>query len=393
MAATLRLCVLVEVTARHRHLWHHTTLPQVVEPLLAYLQAAIGVELALVLFGAHPPHSLAAAESPLGWCRGEGHFRRQLLDGGSLECAGGGGQPVALAEALLEAAALFTLPGGGSTCQQHCLVCLASEPAVQPVAWPFFQDCSMVSGPVTGTGWAGGCPGWQQLLHANGAVRHCSMHAHPFGLSTARPPAPGPCLPRPCPRPAGQAAGACHFHRAVPRPAPPRHPAGRGGGQPVCQLSHLLAPGKHPVGQAPQVRLCAHAPLPTSPAHCVCVEGSHSGHAAILRHLLQLLRSQFDNKTHTLPACLPARLALPPCCSLAESRVPHLRQHQEATLQRLMRTAVTLPGGGGMAVLPSWPEALEVGGWVGSKGHGLWPALLLMDCLNHFKPCPGSWHV
>ena len=42
MAATLRLCVLVEVTARHRHLWHHTTLPQVVEPLLAYLQAAIG---------------------------------------------------------------------------------------------------------------------------------------------------------------------------------------------------------------------------------------------------------------------------------------------------------------------------------------------------------------
>ena len=160
MAATLRLCVLVEVTARHRHLWHHTTLPQVVEPLLAYLQAAIGVELALVLFGAHPPHSLAAVESPLGWCRGVGHFRRQLLDGGSLECAGGGGQPVALAEALLEAAALFTLPGGGSTCQQHCLVCLASEPAVQPVAWPFFQDCTMVSSTGTGIAWDGGCLAW-----------------------------------------------------------------------------------------------------------------------------------------------------------------------------------------------------------------------------------------
>ena len=48
-----------------------------------------------------------------------------------------------------------------------------------------------------------------------------------------------------------------------------------------------------------------------------------------------------------------------------EGLMEGLRPADEATLQRLMRTAVTLPGGGGLAVLPSWPEALEVGGWVG----------------------------
>ena len=67
--------------------------------------------------------------------------------------------------------------------------------------------------------------------------------------------------------------------------------------------------------------------------------------------------------------CRGLPLASSPC-SLDESRLPHLRQHQEATLQRLMRTAVLPPGGGGMVVLPTWPEALEVGGGEGGGGGG-----------------------
>jgi hypothetical protein len=110
-----------------------------VEPLLDQP----GLEMALVLFGAHPPHSLAAVESGLGWFSVE-RFRRLLSD---LEFVGGGHQPVALAEALLEAASLFAIPlanPGLPAPQQHLIVCIASEPAVLPVPWPYPDDCSMV---------------------------------------------------------------------------------------------------------------------------------------------------------------------------------------------------------------------------------------------------------
>ncbi|PRW56284.1 arsenate reductase [Chlorella sorokiniana] len=150
LMARLRLCLAVECTAKAGAVWP-TTLQHVVEPLLALAEAsgaggaAPGLQLALVLFGALPPHSGAAVESVLGWCTSLQHFRR-LLD--SLEFVGGGGrQPVMLAHALAEAAGLFAAAeaggGGDGPWQQHCLVCLASEPAVQPVSWPFAEDCCM----------------------------------------------------------------------------------------------------------------------------------------------------------------------------------------------------------------------------------------------------------
>lgn len=74
---------------------------------------------------------------------------RQWLD--DVEFCGGGNQPVALAEALLEAAALLELPtaleppaqgpGAGVPAQQQlksrCLVCMVSEPSTNAVAWPY----------------------------------------------------------------------------------------------------------------------------------------------------------------------------------------------------------------------------------------------------------------
>lgn len=153
MVPTLRLCLVLESTARAGAQWRSgAVLRQLVEPLLALAEAAPGgCELALVCFGAHAPHSSTTVESCLGWWSGAStaHFRAQLLD--SLSFSGGGGQPVALAEALLEAASLFaSAPAGigaaaGSACQQHCLVFLASDPAPQPVPWPFVEDCCMVS--------------------------------------------------------------------------------------------------------------------------------------------------------------------------------------------------------------------------------------------------------
>lgn len=164
--ARLRLCLAVECTGKAGSLWP-TTLQHVVEPLLALAEAssaggaAPGLQLALVLFGALPPHSGAAVESVLGWSASVQHLRR-LLD--SLEFVGGGGrQPVMLAHALAEAAALFAAAdaadaGGGGPWQQHCLVCLASEPAVQPVSWPFAEDCCMV-GADGRTSWLVCCTG------------------------------------------------------------------------------------------------------------------------------------------------------------------------------------------------------------------------------------------
>lgn len=178
--ARLRLCLAVECTGKAGSLWP-TTLQHVVEPLLALAEAssaggaAPGLQLALVLFGALPPHSGAAVESVLGWSASVQHLRR-LLD--SLEFVGGGGrQPVMLAHALAEAAALFAAAdaadaGGGGPWQQHCLVCLASEPAVQPVSWPFAEDCCMV-GDGGRTGWVVCCRGraaWPGCLPAGSAV-------------------------------------------------------------------------------------------------------------------------------------------------------------------------------------------------------------------------------
>lgn len=156
MPPALRLCLVLESTARAGAQWRsRAVLRHLIEPLLALAETAPGgCELALVCFGAHAPHSAAAVESCLGWWSGASaaEFRTHLLD--SLRFTGGGGQPVALAEALLEAASLFACAPGGSgagaggaapACQQHCLVFLASEPAPQPVPWPFAGDCCMVS--------------------------------------------------------------------------------------------------------------------------------------------------------------------------------------------------------------------------------------------------------
>ena len=163
--AGIRLCLVVELTAKHGSLWATKTLPLVVEPLLALLEAGDGsaaaCELALVLFGAHPPHSLAAVESCLRWCTSVQQLR-SLLDG--LRFVGGGAQAVALAEALAEAAALFALPPHAvpgqpaAAWQQQCLVCLASDPAVHPVPWPFPEDCCMVGGCVGGSAGDGVTP-------------------------------------------------------------------------------------------------------------------------------------------------------------------------------------------------------------------------------------------
>lgn len=197
--ARLRLCLAVECTAKAASVWP-TTLRHVVEPLLALAEAstaggaAPALQLALVLFGALPPHSPAAVESVLGWCASVQQFRR-LLD--SLEFVGGGGrQPVALAEALAETAALFAAAdagGGGGQWQQHCLVCLASEPAVQPVRWPFPEDCCMVRA------WAGrrldaACTGKPLLVLDGAATCDLRCRCHGGRLPTAL-----PCLPDPGP--------------------------------------------------------------------------------------------------------------------------------------------------------------------------------------------------
>ncbi|KAL4424960.1 hypothetical protein ABPG77_002845 [Micractinium sp. CCAP 211/92] len=158
MGPALRLCLVLESTARAGAHWQSgAVLRYLIEPLLALVEAAPGgCELALVCFGAHAPHSAAAVESSLGWWSGGSvaQFRTHLLD--SLTFSGGGGQAVALAEALLEAASLFACPpavsGGGAAgaapaCQQHCLVFLASDPAPQPVTWPFPEDCCMAKLP------------------------------------------------------------------------------------------------------------------------------------------------------------------------------------------------------------------------------------------------------
>ncbi len=66
---------------------------------------------------------------------------RQWLD--DVQFSGGGGQPVTLGEALLEAAALLELPStlsiapGAPALQAHCLVCMVSDPSAAAVPWPY----------------------------------------------------------------------------------------------------------------------------------------------------------------------------------------------------------------------------------------------------------------
>ncbi|GAB4820614.1 hypothetical protein N2152v2_007660 [Parachlorella kessleri] len=66
---------------------------------------------------------------------------RQWLD--DVDFCGGGGQPVALGEALLELAAMLELPTslglapGSPPVQAHCLVCMVSDPAALAVPWPY----------------------------------------------------------------------------------------------------------------------------------------------------------------------------------------------------------------------------------------------------------------
>lgn len=182
----LRLVLVVEATARQQTLWA-TLFRGVLDPLLAMLQALQRVEVALVLFGAHAPHSLATVESS-GWVADIPAFR-QLLDGA--QRSGGGRQPVALAEALAEAAALFALKqggaagGGDAAPLQHCLVCIASDPATHPVAWPYPEDSCQAKLPGLATstelcralrrhgvqlGWASG----SSLLHSQALLWHVS---------------------------------------------------------------------------------------------------------------------------------------------------------------------------------------------------------------------------
>lgn len=180
----LRLCVAVEASSKHRPLWAQTT-ARVLEPLLAMLEAQAAVELALVLFGAHAPSSAAAVEST-PWTAGVPPFRRVLEGLAQTALVGGAGQPVALAEALAEAAALFALPlrgGGAFSGAQHLLVCIASDPACHPVPWPYAEDCCLVRG-----GGGGGRRGRaRRTVAARGTGHQQAMRLHP-----AHPPSPAP---------------------------------------------------------------------------------------------------------------------------------------------------------------------------------------------------------
>lgn len=141
-APSLRLCLAVECGARMAPLWQ-ALLHGMIEPILAHYGPSL--ELALVLFGAHPPHSLAAVESSIGWTSDADEQQRLLGDAQFI--GGGGSSPVALAEALLEVAALFAIADASPDAaapQQHCLVCMTSDPAVHPVPWPCAEDCDMV---------------------------------------------------------------------------------------------------------------------------------------------------------------------------------------------------------------------------------------------------------
>lgn len=224
MALPLRLCLAVECTSRLNDLWR-TLLGGFVDPLLVQP----GLELALIVFGAHPPHSLAAVESGLRWFSVD-RFRSLLSD---LEFVGGGHQPVALAEALLEAASLFALPPISPAPQQHLIVCIASEPATLPVPWSHPDDCVMVRGSRQQACWAG-----LHFAALPGQPRHCR------GTYTSSPTAPQP----------GWAARAGHLGRAVARIAPPRRAAGLCGRQPVQHHAPAVAPRQPCLQGAHQAR-------------------------------------------------------------------------------------------------------------------------------------------
>ena len=252
----LRLCVCVESTAKAGLAWK-AAVASLLEPLLSMLegpQHAGGCELALVLFGAHGGSSVAAVESSLTWCAGVLPFRALLA---GLRFEGGGGQPVALADALLEAAALFACAGSGAPPPpQHCLVWLASDPATRPVPWPFADDCTVVRCgqahcvrqlssclPLSPAACLPACP------HHGRTVPwpcHLSQAAHP-------PPFKRPCVPLSQPPAPGAAAVPGHVGRAVPRAAAARHPAFAGGAAHAEQPTPAVAPAQPGQRHAAQV--------------------------------------------------------------------------------------------------------------------------------------------
>ncbi|KAI3436786.1 hypothetical protein D9Q98_006197 [Chlorella vulgaris] len=195
-APSLRLCLAVECGARMAPLWQ-ALLHGMIEPILAHYGPSL--ELALVLFGAHPPHSLAAVESSIGWTSDADEQQRLLGDAQFI--GGGGSSPVALAEALLEVAALFAIADASPDAaapQQHCLVCITSDPAVHPVPWPCAEDCDMANLPGLATsaeliralprrgiqlGWAG-----NSFLQSPSLLWHVAnlVSEQPLSLSDAR---------------------------------------------------------------------------------------------------------------------------------------------------------------------------------------------------------------
>ena len=366
--APLRLCLAVECTAKAGAQWP-TTLRQVVEPALALAEACSSggaAQLALVTFGAAPPHSPAAVESVLGWVSVQ-RFRH-LLD--SLEFAGGGGrQPVALAEALAEAAALFAVAGaaggGGGPWQQHCLICLASEPAVHAVAWPFPEDCCLASGVQLGAGAA--CHGASLLLGAM-QIATCAVQAATCAIACPPPP----------PNPAGSAARHGDVVRAAVRAAAARRAAGTGWRRHGQQPDDAAAPGKLRERGAAQVgagrpkqggRPWSHArqrrkQLLGGSVTCgrklllhLVARGS-SRHAA---HHLHMSVPRSERKAAQLHiSCSCRNPAAATCRSLAGLRQDQLSGRPDGVLPRTRRCLLMLPGRG-MAFLPFWPEASEVG--------------------------------
>lgn len=126
-----------------------------------------------------PPRCSPAVVQSSLWAQEASQLRQWLDD---VPFTGGGQQPVALAEALLEAACLFELPcglqaPGGAAVQRHCLVCMVSDPAPGVVSWPFPPPQAKV-----GFGWVlgggGGWLGWPPFVQRSrraGCARHCQL--------------------------------------------------------------------------------------------------------------------------------------------------------------------------------------------------------------------------
>ena len=114
------------------------------------------------------------------------------------------------------------------------------------------------------------------------------------------------------------------------------------------------------------------------PAHCLAAFFWEPGlllAAQPARQLSSLLASLFPQRG--LRVCpLPSPRPAPTACSSEDAWMEKLKQSHEGVLQQLVRSAVTLPVAA-MAILPFWPQALEVRcregrrvDSVGGAGHG-----------------------